>query len=306
MMPGLKVFLQPEAPSELAEAILREAALVDDPNDADVLVWANIDSRGFSEARHGRTQLIQLPFAGVDRWIEEGHIDPRWTYAAASGAYAAPVAEHALALLLAACRRLPECSRATNWGERWERAGTSLEGAVVGIVGCGGIGEHLLALLSPLGADVVAVTRSGRDVQGAQVSLSADRIDRLWPIADHVVLLAPATVETRSLVGEAELKAMRPDAWLHNLARGSLVDTDALVAGLDSNTIAGACLDVTDPEPLPVGHPLWGHPKVLLTPHVACPPSALLRNYATRVQENLRRLRLGEPLLGVVDVDLGY
>jgi D-3-phosphoglycerate dehydrogenase len=102
------------------------------------------------------------------------------------------------------------------------------------------------------------------------------------------------------------LEAMRPSAWLHNLARGPLVDTDALVDALDSGAIAGACLDVTDPEPLPEGHPLWTHPKALVTPHVACPPPVLLRHYATRVQENLRRLRLGEPLLGIVDVALGY
>ncbi|GGI02374.1 NAD(P)-dependent oxidoreductase [Egicoccus halophilus] len=301
-----RVYLQPGAPPELVEAVTSEATLVADAADANVIVWANIDGDGFLDARHDDIALVQLPFAGIDRWVAEGSIDARWTYAAAAGVYAAPVAEHALALLLAACRRLHECARASDWGKRWERAGTSLDGSVVGIVGCGGIGERLLALLRPLGASVVAVTRSGRTVEGATRSLAASQLNELWPIVDHVVLLAPATDATRSLVGAAELEAMRSTAWLHNLARGSLVDTGALLAALDDGRIAGAALDVTDPEPLPEDHPLWSHARVLITPHVACPPPVLLPHYASRVRENLRRLRQGERPLGVIDLDRGY
>jgi D-3-phosphoglycerate dehydrogenase len=99
---------------------------------------------------------------------------------------------------------------------------------------------------------------------------------------------------------------MREDAWLVNVARGSLVDTDALVEALRSGAIAGAALDVTDPEPLPDGHPLWELDNVLITPHVATPPEAERRHFAARVKENVRRLAAGEELEGLIDPDGGY
>ena len=99
---------------------------------------------------------------------------------------------------------------------------------------------------------------------------------------------------------------MREDAWLINVARGSLVDTDALVEALRSGSIAGAALDVTDPEPLPDGHPLWELPNVLITPHVATPPETERMAFAARVRENVRRLAAGEELEGLIDPDGGY
>nr|MBA2513735.1 hydroxyacid dehydrogenase [Solirubrobacterales bacterium] len=115
-----------------------------------------------------------------------------------------------------------------------------------------------------------------------------------------------ATDGTRHLVSERELAAMREDAWLINVARGSLVDTNALVAALREHAIAGAALDVTDPEPLPDGHPLWDLPNALITPHLATPPDAERRHFAERVRENVRRFAAGEPLEGVVDPEGGY
>ena len=121
-----------------------------------------------------------------------------------------------------------------------------------------------------------------------------------------MVIAAPATDGTRHLVGARELAAMREDAWLVNVARGSLVDTDALVEALRSGSIAGAALDVTDPEPLPDGHPLWELPNALITPHVATPPEAERRHFAARVEENVRRLAAGEELEGLIDPEGGY
>ena len=174
------------------------------------------------------------------------------------------------------------------------------------IVGAGGIGRALITLLEPFGAEVIAVTRRGRDVPGAARTLPADRMHEALARARHVVIAAPATDGTRHLIGAPELAAMREDAWLVNVARGSLVDTDALVEALRAGAIAGAALDVTDPEPLPDGHPLWELPNVLITPHVANPAEAEKRAYAERVRENVRRLGAGEELLGVVDADAGY
>jgi D-3-phosphoglycerate dehydrogenase len=128
----------------------------------------------------------------------------------------------------------------------------------------------------------------------------------VWPDAQHVVLATPATAATSRLIGRPQLEAMREDAWLVNVARGSVVDTDALVAALRTGQIAGAALDVTDPEPLPDGHPLWDLPNALITPHVATPPDAEARHFARRVRENVQRLAAGEELEGVVDPEGGY
>jgi phosphoglycerate dehydrogenase-like enzyme len=176
----------------------------------------------------------------------------------------------------------------------------------VAIVGAGGIGRALIGLLEPFGCEVIAVTRRGRDVPGASRTLPADRLAEAWPAARHVVIAAPATAGTRHLVGARELAAMREDAWLVNIARGSLVDTDALVEALRAGAIAGAALDVTDPEPLPDGHPLWELPNALITPHVGTPADTERGLFAERVRENVRRLVAGEPLVGVVDAEGGY
>jgi phosphoglycerate dehydrogenase-like enzyme len=145
------------------------------------------------------------------------------------------------------------------------------------------------------------VTRRGRDG-----TIPANRLDDVWPRAHHVVLAAPATGATRHLVGADELAAMRDDAWLVNVARGSLVDTDALAAALAGGAIGGAALDVTDPEPLPDGHPLWREPRALITPHVANPDATLRRYLAELVGENIARFAAGEELRSRIDVEAGY
>ena len=119
------------------------------------------------------------------------------------------------------------------------------------------------------------------------------------------MIAAPATDATKHIVGEAELAAMKPHSWIVNIARGSLIDTDALVKGAGAE-IGGAALDVTDPEPLPDGHPLWSAPNVLITPHVANPPSAMDRDLAKRVAENVRRFGAGEELEAPVSPENGY
>ena len=215
------------------------------------------------------------------------------------------MAEHTLGLILAGARRLHLAARATSWRTK-ELNGHTLEGRRVAIVGAGGIGRSLIDMLEPFGTEVIAVTRSGREVEGAAESLPADRLAEVWPRADVVVLAAPATGETKHLLGEAELRALPEHAWVVNVARGSLVDTDALVRVLADGTIAGAALDVTEPEPLPDDHPLWSEPRALITPHTANPPQALLRRLAGRVEENVRRFGAGDDLLGVVDLDRDY
>jgi len=272
---------------------------------ADGVVWLDGKPDALPELPDS-VRWVQLPSAGVERWLRAGKLDDGRAWTSATGAFGLPVAEHALALMLAGDKALHAFARERSWVGDARHNVRSLEGETVLIVGAGGIGRALIRLLEPFGAEVIAVTRRGRDVPGAARTLPAERVGEVWGEARHVVIAAPATDGTRHLVGAAELAAMREDAWLVNVARGSLVDTDALVEALRSGSIAGAGLDVTEPEPLPDGHPLWELPNVLITPHVATPPEAERRHFALRVKENVRRLAAGEELEGLIDPEGGY
>lgn len=228
-------------------------------------------------------------------------------FTSAAGAFAATVAEHALALLLAGVRALPEHLEARSWEQEhlMGRVGT-LRGATVTIVGAGGIGRALIPMLAALGAEVVAVNRSGRPVPGAIRTLPVSALDEVWSNTDHVVVAAPATPATRHLVGSAELAKLPTHSWVVNVARGSLVDTDALVEALRTGSIAGAGLDVTDPEPLPDGHPLWGLTNAIITPHDSNPTVLRENAYAEHVAANVARFVAGEPLIARVNPTQGY
>jgi phosphoglycerate dehydrogenase-like enzyme len=290
------VNVAPESDRAIEEAITAAGGRIGPLDEANALVWLQWDSNTFDIELPERVRWVQLPSAGVENWLDRASDGRLWTSAA--GAYGLPVAEHALALMLAGARRLADCARATTWTEPPARP---LDGSTVAIVGAGGIGRALIGLLEPLDVRVIAVTRRGRDG-----TLPADRLHEALPDAHHVVIAAPATPDTRHIVGAAELEAMREDAWLVNVARGSLVDTDALVRALARGSIAGAALDVTDPEPLPDGHPLWSEPRALITPHIANPAVTLRRYLARHVQENVARFANGEPLLSPIDPEAGY
>lgn len=246
---------------------------------------------------------VQLGAAGIEMWFDAGLMRPDLVWTAAKGVYARPIAEHVIALILAAARGLPERARALTWGQS---GGRMLAGATVGIVGSGGIGTELIGLLAPFDTRTIALTRDGRSVTGADVSVGPDGLSLLLAQSDYVVLTAALTAETTGMISADRLSQMRPDAWLINIARGGLVETDALVDALRTGAIGGAALDVTEPEPLPSGHPLWTLPNVLITPHVASTREMGERFLAERVTENVRRFGRGHDLLGVVDQQRGY
>jgi phosphoglycerate dehydrogenase-like enzyme len=290
------VHVAPEGDPTIEEAVTAAGGRLASLDEADALVWLDPDPPGFPAELPEHVRWVQLPSAGVERWMDRIDANRLWTSAA--GAYGRPVAEHALMLMLAGARRLAGCARATSWSSP---PVMPLDGSTVAIVGAGGIGRELIELLAPLRVEVLAVTRRGRDG-----TIPVDRLDEVWPRAHHVVIAAPATRATRHLVGAEELAAMREDAWLINIARGSLVDTDALAAALAAGAIGGAALDVTDPEPLPDGHPLWNEPRALITPHVANPEATLRRYLAELVGENVHRFAAGEDLRSPIDPDAGY
>jgi phosphoglycerate dehydrogenase-like enzyme len=270
------------------------------------LVWT--DPGAVEELRdvlraYPQISWVQLPMAGVELMADAGVLDHRRQWTSAKGAYAEPVAEHALALLLAGLRHLPERARAHSWGEP---AGLSLFDQPLTIVGGGGIAIALLRLLEPFRARVTIVRQHAEPVAGAVRTVTAARLHEALADACAVVLTLALTPQSRGLIGRKELEAMDQQAWLVNVARGALVDTEALVEALRSHWIGGAALDVTDPEPLPTGHPLWNLPNCLITPHTADTEQMTQPLLADRIAENVQRLATGRELTGRVDPDLGY
>jgi D-3-phosphoglycerate dehydrogenase len=262
------VFVGPRCDDEVLTAV-REGGgePVQDPAEAEAFVWLDHNPSELQPLLTDRVGWVQLPWAGVEQWMAQGVIDEARVWTCASEAYGTAVAEHVVALMLAGRRRLHRAARATSWDT--SNGGQPLFGATMVVVGTGSIGRGIVRLLEPWGMTMIGVSRTGRPVEGFARVVAVGELRDVLPDADVVVRAAPATPDTAGLVGPDELAAMREDAWLVNVARGSLVDTDALVAALASGSIGGAALDVTDPEPLPDGHPLWTEPRALITPHRA-------------------------------------
>lgn len=250
---------------------------------------------------------VQLPWAGVDAFSAvlasyAGESRPLWT--SAKGAYSQPVAEHALALALALLRVFPKRVIARSWPSLKE--GVSLFGLNVLVIGAGGITVELMRLLEPFGVDVTVVRRGPDPMPGAERTFTSEHLLEVLPEADVVVVAAAFTADTAKLIGAEQLAAMKPTSVLVNIARGGLVDTDALVAALEAGTIAGAGLDVTDPEPLPDGHPLWTAPNLIITPHSADTPSMTAPLLAERIRVNVEAFLGDGRFVGVVDPKAGY
>ena len=305
MTAPIPVALLPHSDPHLAEAIASAGGTLADLAEARALVWiGNVD--GFPDPLPDNIEWVQLRLAGIESFLRAGLLDDRRIWTNASGFYAENVAEHALALLLAGLRQI-NVAVLRHWDEKAiDPAVRSLHGSTVGIIGAGGIARSLIPRLKACGAQVIAVNRSGRPVEGASVTLPASRIDEVWGHIDHVVLAAPATDDTRHLINARTLAALPRHAWLINVARGPLVDEVALRDALVAGEIAGAALDVTDPEPPAADDPLWDLPNVIITPHVANPSAGLTRTMAPWLAENLRRFAAGGDMLAVVRPGADY
>jgi phosphoglycerate dehydrogenase-like enzyme len=273
---------------------------------ADALVWLDpADNDGLRRALAvaSSARWVQLPYAGIENVVADGLLDPGRIWTSAKGAYAEPVAEHALLLALAGLRSLRRRILARTWGTP---SGESLYDQPVTILGGGGITARLLELLAPFRVVPTVVRRRADPVPGAARTLPQSALPEALAGARVVFLALALTPETYRIIGQAELAAMPADCWLVNVARGRHVDTEALVAALRAGIIGGAALDVTDPEPLPDGHPLWSMENCIVTPHTADTPEMIERLLARRVAENVAKFAAGQPLIGVVDTAAGY
>lgn len=305
-MAAPRVTVAPDYGAHLRAAVEAGGGQLTELAEADVLVWTEHDDpAGLAAtlAEQPSLQWIALPWAGIEPYVEAGLIDDTRVWTSAKGVYAGPVAEHALALSLAGMRELQRWSRARSWGPE---AGISLLGGKVTIFGGGGVTRALLDLLAPFGCEVTVVRRHPEPMPGAVRVIGFEQRFEALKGADVVVLALALTPETTGLITSVEFEVMEPHAWLVNVARGRHVVTVDLVAALIDNTIGGAALDVTEPEPLPSGHPLWTLPNVLITPHIGLTDDMARPLLAARVTENIRRWAAAEPLLGRVNPELGY
>ena len=294
----------PGAPQWVIDAVTEGGGVVGEPAEASAVVWTNArNAEGLGQLLqdHPHLEWVQVPFAGIENFVP--YVDGVRTWTCGKGVYAEPVAEHALALALAGLRNVAAYSRASGWTGP---VGRNLTGARVTVLGGGGITESLLRMLAPFGCHVTVVRRNVTDMDGADdVVGTANLVDALVG-ADLVVLALSLTPETRGIIGRAELEVMENHAWIVNVARGAHIVTDDLVWALQNGEIGGAALDVTDPEPLPAGHPLWSMPNCIITPHVGNTPEMAVPLLSERVRENVRRYVAGEPLIGLIDPRAGY
>lgn len=275
------------------------------PADVDVCVvlHGEKDGRDVSHVARpagwpGKVQLVQIASAGVDdypEWIWEA---PR--VASAAGTTAIPIAEFAMALMLAHAKRLATETMGpdTPWPARDDYVGNALgtlHGKTLALLGLGNIAEQVARFAKAFGMDIIATRASDKPTPEPAIRLVD--LETLVKSADHLVIAAPISDATRHLLNATRLKAMKSDAHIVNIARGGIIDQEALLAELDAGRL-WASLDVTDPEPLPAGHPLLGHARVRITPHISWSSPDTPRRIVERIATNIGRLQAGQPLLG--------
>jgi phosphoglycerate dehydrogenase-like enzyme len=246
-------------------------------------------------------------WAGTEEYTAPGILPPSAVLTNSAGSNSQSVAEHMLACLLALCRKLPQCRDNQN-REQWVDVGKmkTISGATVLVVGAGHIGAQFALRCRALGARTVGLKRDlSRPVDGFDRLESMDRLDDLLPQADVVALCLPHSAATVGLMDQRRLGLMKQDAILLNAGRGTVLDQQALVSALRSGLLWGAALDVTDPEPLPPGHPLWNAPNLLLTPHLAGGMRLEItrKNCIQMALDNLKRYVAGQPLQNQVKIE---
>lgn len=287
-----------------AEILSHPADAVPDDVRADVMFSTFSPSPLHDRLDEIGVQWMHIPSTGVDNWPR--HLLGGRTVTCARGASAVPIAEYCLAVMLAFEKDIPRIFL-DDVPDHWNiHAGMGeLADKTIGIVGLGGIGEAVARRAQAFGCRVRAVRR--RPDLGAPdgVELAADLAD-LLASADHVVIAAPATSATEHLLDDEAFSVVKPGVHVVNVARGSLVDQDALRAALDDGRVAMATLDTVTPEPLPADHWMYSHPKVRVTAHISWGSPHGFARIMQAFAENLTRYVAGEPLVGVVDPHEGY
>jgi len=278
---------------------------------ADIDATVNICSESFVAAA-SKLRWVQMLSTGVNG-VPFDLLREREIALTNAGAYGPNMADHTMAFMLMLSRQIPQILR-RQVEERWLKKNKpipdpgELDGQTLLIVGLGGIGLETAKRAAAFGMRIVATRRhADRPVPDYVHELHPfDALADLLPCADWVNLSVPYTTETVNLIGDREFDLMRNGAHILCLARGGIINTEALLRALDSGKIAGAGLDVTDPEPLPDDHPLWDYPNVIITPHASGQSEVAHRRLGELVVDNARRFQRGEPLRNLVDLELRY
>ena len=257
-----------------------------------------------------KLQWVQAGTAGVERLLRAGLPERNVLLTNASGAHGDPISEVILSQMLAFATGLHIFIRAQSERRQVQnevmQKKFELSGQTLCVIGLGDIGGTLARKAEALGLRVTGVRRSGKPAPHVEKVYATSDLNTALGEADHVALCLPLTEETNRFIGMAELRAMRPTAYIYNVGRGASIDPNALIQALQAGWIAGAGLDVTEPEPLPADSPLWGMPNVILSQHT----SGMSPHNANRITEifaaNLTRFLAGEPLQQIIDPELGY
>lgn len=257
-----------------------------------------------------KLEWLQLVSAGADRYVQPGVLPRGVLLTNATGAYGKSMSEYMICAVLSLLLDFPHY-RDNQRQHVWQSSGRArhILGTTALVVGLGNIGGEFAARYKALGGTVIGVRRTaGEKPDYLDELYTTDRLDELLPRADVVTLSLPSTRETRHLFGREKFALMKPGAVFVNVGRGTAVDTDALCEALNAGKLYGAALDVTDPEPLPAGHPIWDAPNTIITPHVSGGWDAAdtFERVLDVVCDNLGRYLRGEPLRNVVDLETGY
>lgn len=286
--------------------------VIDELPDTDILVGYSLRRDQFAQAK--KLKWIHSTAAGVGQLMYPELRRSSIVLTNAGGVHAVPMAEHLLGTIIALARHFPDAMRyqaQSRWAQQelWDAKPRPLElgGRVLLIVGFGATGRELARRIQPLGMRIWGMTRSGRgDAQLAERILPAGELANALPQADFVVLAAPETPETRQMIGAKEFALMKREAYLINVARGTLVDQAALAEALRARTIAGAAIDVAEEEPLPPESPLWKLDNIFITPHVSAVTERMWTRQMDLLMENLERWFDGRELINQVDLQRGY
>jgi phosphoglycerate dehydrogenase-like enzyme len=254
-----------------------------------------------------RLRWVQIPAAGVERFLTPATQRPSLVLTNGSGLHAIPIAEFVLAAILAHAKRLGDF-RTAQQEQRWNRFTPLQElwGAKLLIIGLGGIGQAIAERANAFGMSVWGSRRHPSPFPGIERVVGPDGWRELLSEADYVVIAAPFTSQTHNLIDEQALRSMRPDAYLVNIARGQLIDEVALERALREGWIAWAALDTFVEEPLPADHPFWNLPNLSISPHTSASSPRIMERIVDLFLDNLSRYRSGQPLLNIVDKQAGY
>jgi D-2-hydroxyacid dehydrogenase (NADP+) len=301
-----------EKPSETCQQQLREISqqikLTDSLDDAHV-VYGSLSADEVKSAK--KLRWIQCVSAGVEHLLTPPLIESDIIVTNGKGCYAPEISEHVFGLLFALTRRIGYCARDQK-NHTWHNATAPIElrGMTMGIIGLGGIGRETARRAKAMDLRVIAVDSEPMTIERMpmvdEVRLVDDGLDDLLSRADIVVNATPFTKRTHGMLGAPQFAKMKEGAYFINVSRGRIVQTDALLAALKSNHLAGAGLDVTDPEPLPADHPLWDEPNIFLTPHIAGQSQFGRGRVENVLVENVRRYSQSLPMLNQVDKSKGY